>query len=185
MDGRTLKATLHEQMEAKSMTAAKLAGITGVPERFIDAIVDGNPEKLPAPPYVKGYLSKIGAALNLDGDALWEIYSQEHSLRRSGSGDTLPKNRFAMKAISKTKIFLVFFVFALVVYLGFQAKNFLGVPELKITNPSSVETTITSEPSIIVSGNIDRRDKLFINGENAVPDQEGNAFSNGSHTQQR
>jgi len=173
MDGRTLRETLHEQMESRSITIPKLAGLTNVPDRFITAIIEGNPNKLPAPPYVRGYLSKIASTLNLDGEVLWELYTKEYTLLRSGAGDTLPINRFAVKAISKTKIVLAVLGIALIVYLGFQAKNLLGVPPLTISNPASSETFYTNQSSIVVSGSMNPRDKLFINGENVVPKQDG------------
>jgi len=174
MDGRSLKETLHEQMESKSINAAKLAGLTTIPERFIIAILEDKPGSLPAPPYVRGYLQKMGPPLNLDGEVLWELYSKEHSLLRSGASDVLPKNRFVVKTVSKTKIFLFVLFIAFLAYIGFQAKNFLGVPEIEITNPSSTEMTATDLPSITVEGKMNTRDKLFINGENVVPAENGN-----------
>jgi len=58
-------------------------------------------------------------------------------------------------------------------YIGFQAKNFLGVPQIEISNPDSSEITFTDQSSVTVEGKINSRDKLFINGENVVPDEGG------------
>ena len=92
---------LEEAMTSHSQTASKLADATGVPERFIAAIIEGNFGILPAAPYVRGYIKKIAAVLDLDGEILWERYDRETKPRQSGGKDHLPENRFAIKTPDK------------------------------------------------------------------------------------
>ncbi|MBI4119331.1 MAG: helix-turn-helix domain-containing protein [Parcubacteria group bacterium] len=160
-------------MDIRSLNEAKLAVLTGIQERYIGAILEGQSEKLPPLPYVRGYLNKIAQVLDSDGNEFWELYKNGHLLKSSGSEDQLPRNRFAVKTISRSKLLLGTAAIALLLYGGFQFNKLLGVPEIKITNPMTASLVIVNQPSFSVSGIVSPKDKLFINGENIVPESDG------------
>ena len=81
-----------DAMRMKSISVEKLAGVTGVSDRILNGLIEERYENLPPAPYVRGYLLKIAAVLNLDGEALWADYVKHNdSVRRSGKKDQLPQ----------------------------------------------------------------------------------------------
>ncbi|MBU6142197.1 helix-turn-helix domain-containing protein [Patescibacteria group bacterium] len=167
-----LKTLLAEALELRNVDHEKLAQLTGISERYIWAIQNVELEKLPPAPYVRGYLKKIAEVLHLDHDEIWDLYRKELAHKTSGRYDTLPENRFAIRRISRTQIFWGVTGVLLAAYLLVNVGNLLGTPNLRITNPAQVITT-TSDSHIVVSGTLDRQDKLTINGTEVFIDTNG------------
>jgi len=174
MEEKNFNIILKEQIELKSLTVQKLASLTGIHERYIEALVEGEAKKLPPSPYVRGYVVKLAGFLNLDGEEFWSLYCKEYEPVSSGANDILPSNRFAIKTISRGKIF-VYAVFALLLVYGVtQFNHFAGVPEISIKNPESTALLIVTQENFVVSGILKNpKDKLFVNDENIVPDNNG------------
>ena len=173
MEDKNFHIILREQLELKSLNVQKLASISGIQERYIKAMLEGDAEKLPSLPYVRGYVIKLADCLKLDGDELWALYRKTYNFKTSGAKDTLPKNRFAAKTISKSKIFAVFAVAALLLYAGTQFNRLAGVPEITVRNPASANLISVTEQTFTVSGSINPENKLLINGENTVSGADG------------
>jgi hypothetical protein len=139
--------------------------------------MQGDTKKLPAAPYVRGYLLKIGKILDFDGNELWEAYKKESGIKSSGPEDRLPSNRFAIKSINKKYIVIALIAIAIIGYLIWQAPRFLGKPPLSINYPFYATTT-TPYSEISIVGKIDPRDKLTINDEEVLVDNDGNFSKN-------
>ncbi len=161
---------LRELMEAKRLDIGRLADLTDVPKRFVEALVKGNFKQLPAEPYVRGYLFKIAAVLDADPHLLWRQYRQMTDLPSSGLEDRLPANRFAIKRMNTRRLILVLAIIILLVFLGFRLNNILGKPTLDVSLPE-----ITSSDTIKVTGRVNPGDRLTLNGE-VVYSTEGGLF---------
>jgi len=169
---KPLHELLKEQFAIKGYNIERLTRITGIPERYIEGLINGDYNKLPPAPYVRGYLLAIAPLLDLNAEGLWEEYKKEEGLKSSGASDKLPTNRFAIKSISKKKIIGAIFGILLVSYLGWNIGHLLGKPKLDIINPAP--STITTEKSTIkLVGYINPADKLLINAEEVVVDSNG------------
>lgn len=174
MEEKNFHTILKEQIDLKSLNIQKLASATGIQERYLEAMIGGDTEKLPSSPYVRGYVIKLAAYLNLDGEELWSLYRKAHNFKTSGSKDILPQNRFAIKTISKNKIFAAAAAAALLIYAVTQFNHFVGVPKITITNPETAFLLSVAEQNFIVSGIIENpKDKLLINGEEVVSKNDG------------
>lgn len=169
---KSLQEVLKEQLAIKGFNVERLTKITGIPERYLEGLISGDYNKLPATPYVRGYLMAIAPLLDLDAQKLWEEYKKEEWLKSSGASDKLPTNRFAIKSISKKTILTAAFGILLAIYLGWNIGHLLGKPKLEILNPSSQVITIT-EPIIKLVGYINPADKLLINNEEVIVDSNG------------
>src|SRR3989344_5110349 len=157
---KLLKDILEEEMREKNITASKIIQETEIAERYINAFLKGEKDKLPPAPYVRGYLKRIAASLSLDHDYLWKIFLSETTLKRSGASDMLPKNRFALKKINK-KLFVYAMIAAiLMIYGAMNAGRFLGLPKIDIENPLS-GTIVTTANIITLKGVVGERNKLF------------------------
>lgn len=163
---KDLKTLIAETLELKNVSLEKLSEATGISERYLWAIQNVEIDKLPATPYVRGYIKKISEVLDLNHDELWELYKKELEKKQSGTGtfDTLPQNRFAIKHIPK-KIFIIAFVAILAIfYIGFNLGRLTGRPSLTIAYPNE-EIVISYENTVMLNGKLDQRDKLTINNE--------------------
>ncbi len=170
-----LKSLMNEALELRNVNHEKLAQLTGISERYIWAIQNVEVEKLPPSPYVRGYIKKIAEVLHLNHDEIWELYKKELTRGTSGKYDTLPKNRFAIRHLSRKQMFAATLGFIFIAYLLINANRLLGKPDLRITFPESpVFTTLESRIALI--GNLDQKDKLTINGEEIFISQDGAFF---------
>jgi len=97
---------------------------------------------------------------------------KEFELKQSGEYDKLPTNRFAIKHLSRKIRFLILLGIFLLLYLIFGWGRLMGKPNLIIANPA--ESIITTGSNLIVlSGGLNQRDKLLINGEEIFISREG------------
>lgn len=172
-DEKNFSAALAGLIEIKGFNPEKLADSSGVPAYFIEQLLNENFDKLPPAPYVRGYLLKIAEVLNADGGRLWRDFQQENELiKKSGAHDRLPDNRFAPKKISRKRVVLCGILIIAAGYIAFRSDDFLGQPSLYLATPAIDE--ITSEPIIKLTGRIDPKDAVKINGQEVFADQNGN-----------
>ena len=173
MDNNEAKISelLGQLMQEHGITVEKLAFTTNIPHRFVAALVNGDFKRLPAKPYVGGYLSKIAAALNVDSTVLLKAYKESTEIMRSGENDKLPVNRFAIQNINKNFIIVFLVVILVVGFLSWRMKDILGTPSLRVSLP---ETTLVSQEQVIkVSGQVSSGDQLTLNREIVYTDEVG------------
>lgn len=169
---KSLKELIAERVDAKGLNFEKILQATEIPRHYLEAIFRGDWNRLPAAPYVRGYLKKLASVLENDPGEFWSAYQSENDAQASGPMDRLPENRFAIKNFSQKWIWLSVLALVLVVYVGFNVDRFLGTPKLDIENPLGA-SLITYFPNFNFSGKADPDDKLFINGEEIFVDKSG------------
>ena len=169
---KPLKDILREQMQAKGLTFERLKIQTGIAERYLAAFLEGQNEKLPAVPYVRGYLMTIAAVLELNGNELWETHKESFLAKKSGPADRLPHNRFAIKTINKNWIIAVVLAALLIFYVILNIDSLLSGPKIKITSPSG-QTLITANKTVQLIGSVDPGAKLLIGSEEVIVDADG------------
>lgn len=163
---------LGEAIKAHKLNIEKLAELTDVPKNYLSALIDGDFEKLPAAPFVRGYLIRISEVLKIDGEQLWEFYKEE-IVPQIKTQDSLPFNRFAIKRLNKKKIIIGIISFFFLIYLVWQGKNLFGIPKLEIINPES-DNLITSEQFVALRGKLGNpMDKILINEEEIFTQSDG------------
>ncbi len=158
-------------MQERSVNVDKLALVTNIPRRFISALIEGDFKRLPAKPYVRGYLTKIAAALNIEPAFLLKAYKDTTEMKGSGEKDTLPVNRFAIQRINKNFVIVVLLIIIVVGFLTFRMKDILGTPSLEVGLPEN--TLVTKEEVIKVAGSINPKDRLTLNQEIVYTDEAG------------
>ena len=159
------------------MDAKKLSELTDIPVHYLAALSDGDFTKLPAVPYVRGYLIKVAEALRVNADLLLRAYKQEVSfraLKTSGSADKLPSNRFALETPSRKRTFIIIGIILVlvVVYFIWQIDDFLGTPQIQIFSPAA-DNFIVNSPAIKLSGEVNSKDKLTVNNEEILVEKSG------------
>lgn len=161
-----LNEILRETMASKGLTIQRLHQATEVPERYLSMLLEGQYDKMPALPYVRGYIFKIAEVLELEGKDLWNQYKAEASsfLKSSGKDDRLPHNRFAISGIKLKWAGAVLAVVGIGIYLAINANNILGQPKLYILQPAQ-DVFVTNNNEIVLVGVTEPENKILINGE--------------------
>lgn len=167
MTPRSLKAILADQIEAKNVTIEQLTEKTEVPEQYVKAIFNNQPERLPALPYIRNYLFAIADFLEIDREIVLEAYRVEFSSKMSGSADRLPGNRFALDRKGRKWVWLAAFgvIGGLIIYSVLRSA-FFGAPYFRLVNPpQDAELFEVSGSTILLTGTTESNGKLTINGE--------------------
>lgn len=173
---KTLGELIAEALELRNLNAEKLSELTDIPSHYLIALKNDDLEKLPSAPYVRGYLIKIADILRIEANPLLLAYKQEISLRplkTSGSLDKLPFNRFAFNYSRKKTIIVAGIILILIaVYWFWQAPGFFGTPEIEIINPLT-DNFVVGNSTIKLSGKASAKDKLIINNEEILIEENG------------
>jgi len=176
---KNLKELFNEAIAIRDLDVKKISELTDIPVHYLSALSDGEMSKLPAAPYVRGYLLKIAEILKMDSESLLRAYKQEISLwpiKTSGPQDRLPFNRYAFKFFGKKTIFIGGIVLlAAIIFLLWRFDNifgFFGTPQININNPTT-DNLIVNSNNIKLSGKINPSDKLIINNEEVLSDSNG------------
>ncbi len=160
-------------MDARGLNLEKIFLLTNIPRHYLENILAGEWHKLPAAPYARGYFKKIETTLECQSEELWDRYKEEAEIKSSGSSDKLPENRFALRGNPQKWLWIGVVALFAAIYLGVNAYELIGLPTLEINNPLSA-TVISILPQYEISGKIESRDKVFVNNEEVVADQNGN-----------
>jgi len=155
-------------MKAKGLGLTRLASLTDIPIRFIDAILDGDFDNLPARPYIRGYLFKISNVLGAESDHLWQMYRASSEARASGEQDKLPVNRFALKRMNRGVVLWSTAGLVVLLLITINFNRIIGKPGIEVSVPE-----ISYESVITVTGTINPEDRLTLNGEIIYTDDIG------------
>jgi hypothetical protein len=173
-ENRKLRDILLDQCEAREIRIEELIKKTGIPEQYLDAIINDVRRRLPAFPYIRTYLVSIADLLELPRELVISKYRSEFTEKISGGGDMLPQNRFALPSDKKRVVIGAAVVgFVILLYAGSRS-GFFGRPHLVIEMPpANQETFITSSSTIVLSGSVDTGDTLLLNGQAVTVDNNG------------
>lgn len=171
-DFESLASLLSDAIRAKGISIEKLSNATGVSEHHIELLLESDAKKLPASPYLHGYIVKLGDALGMDGETLWQTYTRTNiNIRKSGAQDALPRNRFETTTISKKYIVFGIVGILIIIYVVLRMPFIVGRPELIVANIS--ENMVVENSLFTIEGRVSPSDRLTINGEIVYPEQDG------------
>lgn len=171
-DNVSFRDYLREYIDIKGVSTKKLSNVTNIPERYLEALLEGDSESLPPSPYILGYITKLSEELEFDKEEMWRLYKRDNNINGSGSLDRLPSNRYATKAVNK-KILIVGAIGLLVfVYILWNFNKAMGTPPLEITYPTA-ENLIVRQPVISIEGKTGANAKLTINNNEVLVDEDG------------
>jgi hypothetical protein len=158
---------LNTQLRERKETPHRVAQATGIPEHVLEQLLAGDTNKLPAAPYMHGYLVKLGDALDFDGEEWWKRLKRAAPAPSSGIGDQMPRNRFSRNRIPSWALWGVPLVLALLTFLAFRFADIIGLPDVAISVPER-DGVVLSESPATLAGSATPGSRVTINGE-AVP----------------
>lgn len=168
---KSLKDLLGEVLAVRNLNLEKLVVATDIPERYLQALLQGEYKKLPPAPYVRSYLMKIAEVANMESTILWNAYKREYPARTSGLQDKLPNNQFKMRSFPRGLAVLAIVIVVVVAYGVLRIDDFLGTPTIEIGSP--VNNEVVNVGVVRVQGEINPQDKLTINNEEILVEEDG------------
>ena len=154
---------LNERMRERGCTPKRLSEVSGVSVKHLEALRHADLERLPSAPYVRGYLAKLGSALEFDGNAWWARIKERGTADVTGPADELPENRFTQEPIRRY-LFSGAVAILVLVYFGFRFYEIVGRPVVTVAYPRAEMLTVDAN-WISVKGTVRNSDGLRVNGE--------------------
>jgi len=165
---------LSEIIAEHNITLDKLSDLTNIPKRYLSAIMENDFKEIPAAPYIRGYITKISSALDIESEILLNAYNKS-GLKTSGKEDFLPKNRFAVVKKKKGWIFALLITVIIIITIP-RINTLLGIPSLDINLPEKVENRDfleTRNQLLTIQGKINPKDSIIIHDEFVPVNNEG------------
>jgi hypothetical protein len=167
----TFELFLHERIKDRGISIKKLSDMTGIAVSHIENMLRGDFEHVPPTPYFRGYLIRLGEALNFDGEAWWSKIKQQEGVKSSGPADSLPRNRFVRESPARI-IAISAVAVVLLVIIGLSLPRILGKPIVKITSPQD-NPYVTAANSVMIQGTAQNADSLYVDGDEATIASDG------------
>jgi cytoskeletal protein RodZ len=148
------------KLKDRGVSIKKLSEATGIAPAHLVALMHGRFDDLPAAPYLRGYLARLGKALDFDGEEWWEKIKKERLVSNSGPTDALPSNRFIRQSPAKF-IWGGVVAVLIIIYLAFQIPAVFAGPQLSVSFPTQTPYT-TSSSTITLTGTVHGADSLSL-----------------------
>jgi len=173
-------AYLRSIRKQKGISLEKVSEKTKILSHLLKSLEEDDYSQLPPSTFLHGMIKKYAQFLELDPDKIIKLYQKSNGRHlSSGKYDLLPHNRFRVKQFNifpllKKPLFFVlrisFFVLILA-YFAYEIFLFLLPPTIIINSPSA--NLSTTQPQLVLEGNVIRGKSLFW-GDKEIPlDKEG------------
>jgi len=168
---------LRSQRLKKGLTLEEVSKATKIKVPFLLAIEKGEYQKLPPATYAQGFVKNYAGFLGMSEREISAIFRREYDeekvvkvlpeglLKR---GD-FPLKRFRLQQATK----LIIFIFIILLgYILFQYRYAIIDPPVQIDSPN--ENEVVFSQTIAVAGRTDPNASVFVNGDPASLDSNGN-----------
>ncbi len=163
-------AFFNARLKERGLSLKKLSELSGIAMQDLQNLSEGDFEKLPPAPYLRGYTTRLAKILEFDPDIWWQHFEAIGAVKAAGVLDRLPQNRFAISKIGRYR-WLIAIVVLVGLYGGLRFSKILGRPIITIDEPSG-NPAYVQEHSIIMYGALKGGDHIYINNE-SVPVEQG------------
>lgn len=147
---------------------------TKIRARYLAALEAGDFRELPGTVYTKGFLRNYAQYLELDPDAIVDLYRREYGARASEPVTVVPRvleaprRRITLSSGLLIAGVLTVIVLGFAAYIGIQLFRFAKPPELLVTSPAQANSEIDAD-SLAMSGTTSPRATVTITGPDGVP----------------
>jgi len=175
-DKKTLSGFLKEKRQSKNLSLDKLSDVTKIQVFNLEALENGQFEKLPPSVYRAGIFKRLAKFLDINEQEIVEMYNNETQTVETSAGNNSivesKKENFNF-VLTPRKLIITFSVILLVslfAYLWYQFNFLVGPPNLVI---NLKEDLITKDGTFTLRGKTDNRVDLTVNGENIYVSPDG------------
>ncbi len=173
----TLGTKLNQMRRRLAVSLDMAAEATRIQRRHIEALEQDNHNELPEPLYTRNYIKTYVKFLGGDVGYFLKRYEEER-----GTCDVLvnpmrlPRQKVGWTKLLAThrliKIGIVAILcLAIAAYIGIQIQSIVTPPEIIILEP--LDGIAVTEAQVTVSGQINERTEVWVNGIKVLPDQSG------------
>lgn len=179
---RTVGQTLKETREKKFYTLEEVEKATKIRKELLEALENGQYQKLPPPTFIQGFIKNYGKFLGLNTEKLLAVFRREFSEGKNpprvleSFTNPVNKKRFRItpgRVLVSVSLALIIIFF---VYLWFQYRFLVGAPFLEVSKP--VDQFNTQIEEVTITGRTDPESKVSINDQEIAVDQNGNFSQN-------
>jgi hypothetical protein len=163
MNTSSFSTFLQEKIAERGWSLQKVSEASGIAIGHLESLLKGDTDALPAAPYLRGYIVKLGSVLGFDPDPWWKAVQSGGELPRSGATDALPRNRFSRTPVGRYA-WLVVVGIVIIAYVIIRFASIFGVPTLAITVPDQ-DTISTTTSVVTLRGTLTNGTSLKINGD--------------------
>ena len=171
---KTAGEILKSAREEKGLTLIELSGRTKIQERFVRALENSDLAKLPAMPFINGFIRTISIELDLKPEGMVAVFRRDFGADEKGKviPNVLDKKDKGFRWAPSTSIAIGILAMTLVFtsYLIIQLKGLLGAPALEIFQPQD-QAIVSLE--IAVEGRTDPGAAIAINGQKIKKNRNG------------
>jgi cytoskeleton protein RodZ len=176
----TLGEKLKKFRSDRRVSLSDISKFTKIRMEYLEALEEGEYDKLPADVYIKGFLRSYADFLNVDEKIILKLYEREKEIKKNLRKDAKKNLKkpekinislfiFTPKKILLLLVFLVVFLGLIILYR--EVSYFSGAPRLFIFSPEN--NSEISENSVTVEGRTEKDASLFINDQSILVDDEG------------
>ena len=160
----------------KSLTLQDVSRSTKIKVSFLEAIENGEYEKLPSVTYAQGFVRNYARFLQMPEAETLALFrrefDQEKSMKVLPSGFTKTKEFPISRFRLRQTFFLVIFVFVVILgYILFQYRGALVNPSLFVSSP--LENAVISSSVVTVVGKTDSNATVFVSNDQVTVDNNG------------
>lgn len=173
----TLGEKLRRSRGEARLSLETVAQESGIQPKYLQALEMGRYDLLPGEVYVRSFLHRYAALLQVSSPRVMELYERERAiLRNVGPKGTPPQATTEAHSLNLPRAFkrggIALAASGLLAYLGMTVFRLISPPELTVLSPS--QDFITNESSIQVHGQTEGESVVHINGQEVLTDPTGN-----------
>ena len=171
VESLTLGEKLKKLRQQYRMSYTEIAKATRIQAKYLEALENGEYEKLPAEVYIRGFLRSYARHLGLDDEAFLKLYDKEKNIRENlGQNKKAPEslrypamNVWILTPRAAVLFLLVFILGGTFIYLFSEFRSFVAEPKLVILYPLSGATI--DGAGIVLQGKTDPGVTITVNGD--------------------
>lgn len=172
---KTVGEILQAARREKDISIEELARKTKIQERFLLALESMDTKRLPAAPFVRGFIRTAAAELDLEPDGMIAIFRRDFGVDQLGQvmSRTIVADegrRFSWTPRQTVIAAVAFVILVFGAYLAFQLKLLVSAPSLVLTDPG--DQAVVGE-NVLVEGRTDPAATIAINGQEIKKNRNG------------
>jgi len=171
---KNLAEFLKEKRQSKNLSLDRLSELTKIQVYYLEAMENGQFEKLPPSVYRTGIFKRLAKFLDVDESEIIKICDEEFHTSEAFSSVAAGAQKKLRFVLTPKKLVIFSGAFLLILlssYLWYQFNFLIGPPNLAI---EPREDMIVNQASLSVKGKTDSGVSLTINGESIYVSPDGN-----------
>lgn len=181
---RTVGQLFKEERLKKGFTLEQVEKATKIRLKFLEAIEDDDYKKMPASPYIQGFVKNYSDFLGLKSHTILALFRRQFTLkerqRKERLEEPLTESRWRITPNKVMLVAVILLIIALFSYFYTQYHALHTPPPLTLESPK--EEVVTKEETVAVFGSTDPDATVTINSEPILVKDDGKFYKDVSLT---